>query len=563
MDEGMVCREAIYSEEYADYILDTGGNIEAIRRIYAPDCLQQIDASFVTIYKNRATDGEISFEKYGYGAVPKCYGLLDVQSVEATGALKLRERPGVELDGSGVLIGLVDTGIDFTNPLFQYGDGSTRIRYIWDQERDTDRSPEGIFYGTEYSREEINEALRSHSPKSMIPFSDPTYHGTFLAALAAGNDNTTENFTGMAPGVEIMMVRVKQAKQNLRDFFGIPDGAYCYQENDIMMGVRYLWQKSLILRKPLVILLGMGTNSGSHNGFSPLGVMINRLGSLSGICIVGAAGNETGFGHHYYSSVGGAEGDVIELDVEQDKSLTMEVWTEAIGVLSVELQSPDGQLTGRIPIRTYEQRIDFVFQSTTAYVFYERVEFYSGEEVITIRFKDLQNGIWRILIQNVEQEETSFHAWLPMREFVRNSRFLRSNPDTIICNPANTYQMVTVGAYDYRDGRIFVNSSRGFTENYGVKPDFVAPGVDVYGPVSPISYGVRSGTSVGAAHAAGAAAMLLQWGIVRENNLGMNTITVKNYLIRGADRSRLDVPDRSYGWGILNIYNTFEGLKNI
>ena len=85
----------------------------------------------------------------------------------------------------------------------------------------------------------------------------------------------------------------------------------------------------------------------------------------------------------------------------------------------------------------------------------------------------------------------------------------------------------------------------------------------MYGPVSPISYGERSGTSVGAAHAAGAAAMLLQWGIVRENNLGMNTITVKNYLIRGADRSRLDVPDRSYGWGILNIYNTFEGLKNI
>lgn len=561
MDESSICREAAYSEQYADYILDTGGNIEAFRRKYEPDCIQQIDGSFVTIYNNIQRTGIISFEKYGYGAVPKCFGLCDTQSVEATGALKLRRRGTFELDGTGVLVGIVDTGIDYTNPLFRYTDGSTRIQYIWDQEDRTGTPPEGIYYGSEYNREDINAALQSETPKNLIPVDELSYHGSFLAAIVAGNESKENDFTGIVPRAELLVVKVKSAKQNLRQFYGIAASVPCFQENDIMMGMRYLREKAARLRKPIVILLGMGSNSGSHSGLTPIGNMINRLGNISGVCIVGAAGNETNYGHHYYGVIGGNQEDVMELNVEKDSAMTVEIWTDAIGALSVGIISPDGEFSGRIPIRTYEQRIEFVFQRTKIYVFYERVEYYSGDEVIILRMQDLEEGIWKISVTNIEEEETRFHSWMPMREFVKNSRFLRPNPDTLICNPGNAYQIITAAAYDYRDDSIFVNSSRGFTANYGVKPDLAAPGVNVYGPVSDLRYGRRSGTSIAAAHTAGVSAMLLQWGIVQQNNLGMNTITVKNYLIRGARRENLVIPDRSFGWGILDIYSTFESLK--
>lgn len=561
MDEIAICRESVYSEEYADYILDTGGDIGGIRKKYAPDCIQQIDESFVTIYDNIQTSGIISFEKHGYGAVPKCYGLCDMQSVEATGALQLRRRGAFELDGTGVLVGIIDTGIDYTNSLFQYADGSTRIEYIWDQEDRTGNAPQGIYYGSEYTREDINAALQSETPKEWIPVDELSYHGSFLAAIVAGNENREDDFTGIVPRADLLVVKVKSAKQNLRQFYGIDASVPCFQENDIMMAIRYLREKAARLRKPIVILLGMGSNSGSHSGFSPIENMINRFGNISGVCIVGPAGNETNYGHHYMGMLGGKEEEVMELNVEKDSSMTVEIWTDVIGALSVGIVSPDGEYSGRIPIRTYEQRIEFVFQKAKIYVFYERVEYYSGEEVIILRMQDLEDGIWKISVTNLEEEETKFHSWMPMREFVKNSRFLRANPDTLICNPGNAYQIITAAAYDHRDESIFVNSSRGFTATYGVKPDLAAPGVNVYGPVSGLRYGRRSGTSIAAAHTAGVSAMLLQWGIVQQNNLGMNTLTVKNYLIRGARRQNLVIPDRSFGWGILDIYSTFESLK--
>lgn len=561
MDEIVICKEAVYSEEYADYILDTGGNIGAFRRKYAPDCIQPIDESFATIYDNVQTKGIISFEKYGYGAVPKCFGLCDTQSVEATGALQLRRRGNFELDGSGVLVGFVDTGIDYTNPLFRYADGRTRIQAIWNQQERTGNPPEGILYGTEYSKEDIDAALQSKTPRELVPVDESSYHGSFLAAIVAGNESSENEFTGIVPRAELVVVKVKQAKQNLRQFYGIDETVPCFQENDIMMAMRYLREKAARLRKPIVILIGMGSNSGSHSGLSPIGNMINRFGNLSGICIVGAAGNETNLGHHYYGTIGGKREDVMELNVEKDTSMTVELWTDAIGALSVGIISPDGEYSGRIPIRTYEQRIEFVFHKTKIYVFYERVEYYSGEEVIILRMQGLEDGIWKITVANLEEEETQFHSWMPMREFVKNSRFLRPDPNTLICSPGNAYQIITTAAYDYRDGSIFVNSSRGFTANLGVKPDLAAPGVEVYGPVSALRFGRRSGTSVAAAHTAGVSAMLLQWGIVQQNNLGMNTVTVKNYLIRGARRKNLVVPDQSFGWGILDIYSTFESLQ--
>ena len=181
-------------------------------------------------------------------------------------------------------------------------------------------------YGVEYNKEDIARALESDNPREAIPHQDLNYHGTFMAAIAAGNISEEEDFTGVAPNATIIMVKLKEAKENLRNFFGIKSGIPCYQENDIMMGIEYLRQKSRQLQRPMVICLGVGSNAGSHEGMLPLGAYLNQIGSVGGICTVVAGGNENNLGHHYSSTIGGGAEEEVELDLEDNEDFTMELW---------------------------------------------------------------------------------------------------------------------------------------------------------------------------------------------------------------------------------------------
>ena len=285
MDSSQICRAVAYEEEYKSYILDTGGNIGAVRRKFDPTCIQQIDGSLAVLYQYQPEPfpgGLFAFN--GYSSVPKCYGLLDTLAVEATGALRIRRRPGFELNGQGVLLGLVDTGIDVRNPLFQEADGTSRVLGYWDQADDSGKPPEGFYYGTEYDKEQIDETLREGETKDSLLVED--YHGSFLAAVAAGNEDRTNEFTGMAPKAKFLAVKLKETKNYLRQFYGIRPEVPCFQEDDIMLAVRYLWQKARILRMPVVICMGLGTNSGSHTGYSPFGTQLSRMSTVSGVCVV-------------------------------------------------------------------------------------------------------------------------------------------------------------------------------------------------------------------------------------------------------------------------------------
>ena len=185
---------------------------------------------------------------------------------------------------------------------------------IWDQSLPEDKSllPAGVpnrynasgaTYGTEYTREQINEALESDNPLTVVPSTDTNGHGTFLAGIAAGGVLPNQDFTGAAPECELVIVKLKPAKQYLRDFYLVSNDADAYQENDIMMGIKYLRVEAYSQRKPLVVLLGIGSNLGSHEGTSPLNVMIQDISRNLGMATVIAAGNETGRGHHYMGFV--------------------------------------------------------------------------------------------------------------------------------------------------------------------------------------------------------------------------------------------------------------------
>ena len=257
------------------------------------DNLQPENSQFYKIiYVEQSLADPIRFDKYPYNSVPKCYTLIDTQAMEQSGIIQVQNYPTLNLQGSGVLIGFVDTGIDYRNPIFRNLDGSTRIAGIWDQTIQTGEPPENMFYGTEYTKEQINEALGSGNPLETVPSRDENSHGTFLASLAAGGVNEENQFIGAAPDAQIAVVKLKPAKQYLKDYYLIQTNAPCYQENDIMLGITYLNQLADRLGLPLVICIALGTNLGSHSAGSPLTSILDVYGSIANRAVVVGGGNE-------------------------------------------------------------------------------------------------------------------------------------------------------------------------------------------------------------------------------------------------------------------------------
>ena len=547
-------------------------------------CADYVSSDYIILHMPLTPDA-VSMRVHPYYMIPSLFSPLDYNAMEASGILSAFNSPALNNQGKGVLIGLVDTGIDYRSPLFQNPDGTTRIAGIWDQSVpiEEDVLPAGVpdyypmggsSYGTEYTREQINEALASDDPLSLVPTQDTIGHGTFLAGLAAGSSIPQEDFTGAAPEAELAVVKLKPAKKYLRDFYLIPSDAPAFQENDIMMGIKYLRMMADRLKKPLVILLAMGSNSGSHIGTSPLSQVTQNYSGFFGIITVIAGGNETGAAHHFYASIpAGTEYEDVEIRVgkeEAERGFVLELWAADADTYTVGFISPSGERISRIPIiANNETSIPFLLDATTITVNYQLIEAESGSQLIFMRFQTPAAGIWTVRVYNTQRFKGTFHMWLPVQGMISEETvFLRPDPYSTITVPGNSRLPITVGAYDTSTGGIYIHSNRGFTPNQIVKPELAAPGVNILGPSvgrkpgSDTPMTTRTGTSAAAAITAGAAANLLGWGIVEGNYPTMSEASVKSYLIRGAQRNpALTYPNREFGYGTLDLFQTFLRLR--
>lgn len=567
----MPCNPNSASESYADFITRYYTSPQEFIQAAGTDCIDFINYQFAVVHLPLESVRELTLSTAAYTAIPKLYSLLDLTSMDASGILAANELPPLSNHGRGVMIGFIDTGIDYQNPLFMNSDGSTRILGIWDQtEGNGNIVPENTFrsqYGTQYTKNQIDLALNSADPLSVVPSRDTNGHGTFLASIAAGNADETAGFSGAATECYIGVVKLKQAKQYLRDFFLIKEGANAYQENDIMMGVTYLFALARQYNTPLVICLGIGTNMGSHVGKSNLGIFLDEMSGYNGTAFVAAAGNETGFAHHYRGVTSPADNvHNVEIKVgESDTGFSMELWAQDVGVYTVGFISPSGQVVQGLPARTENAKtLNFLLEGTEITVYSRIVASASGSQMIFLRFKDPLPGIWTIVVTNVIDISDTFHIWLPGRGFISDDTgFLRPDPDTLVTGPGNAQYPITVGAYDHTTGGIYIHSSRGYSRSGQIKPEIAAPGVDILGAsLTPGSYTRMTGTSVAAAHVAGAAAILLHWGVLERNNFYMNSSTIKTYLIRGAKRNpALTYPNREFGYGTLDLYQAFLRLR--
>ena len=519
----MACDFDITNENIYDYIIeDTPGADEAIKAL-SGICSQRADSQWIIAHGELPDNRQLNISSLGYFTIPKLYGLMegeaDISALDEIGALRVLGQGNLQADGSNVLIGYVDTGIDYLNDVFKDRLGNTRIQAIWDQtdKTGTDAAKTYAHFGRVYRKDEIDRAIEAdnngENPYSYVAQRDTSGHGTLLASISAGS--YADGYVGVAPGAELLVVKLKQSKQYLRDFFLIKDDVPAFEESDIMLALRFLEDYAIRLGKPLIIIFGLGSANGSRTGASPLAEMMESLTKRPNISVITCMGNEANNKCHYKGTVTSAlVPDVMEVNVDgTGKGFTMEIWAESLDILSVSIESPSGEYVPRIPARMgASMEYTFLYEGSTVTVDYQITENVAGM-------------------------------------------------DTTLTVPAAADGVISVGAYNHYTGAAYYESGRGYSADGRIKPDFVAPGAGVYG-IAP-SGGVKvTGTSYAAAYAGGCVALLYSYQVNVKKTQMINHNDIKAQLIRGAVRSEYMVyPNPVSGYGKLNIYTTFNMMR--
>jgi subtilisin family serine protease len=558
--------EKIYSNDYADFIISYNGNPFILEK-YKDNAIHIIDFFLAVVHlpaSERMTENAAS--DMGYATLPSIFGFTNQASLESSGVQRIRNIPSLNLRGKGVLIGIVDSGIDYTNPIFQNPDKTTRIASIWDQTIISDQVSTKMTYGTEYSKEQINEAIRSEDPLSIVPSKDEIGHGTMVAGIAAGNDVPESGFYGVATDSELIIVKLKPAKSNLKQYFRIPENQICYQENDLIFGIQYVLNYAANVNKPIVLCIALDTAQYAHDGRGTTSNWLSIKSVIPGVGIIASVGNEGNAKGHYSGEISAATHfDTVELKVgENEEGFSMEIWGSTPNLFSVDITSPSGEYIPRIGIRlNTTRRISFVFEPTVIFVNYSLIESQSGEQLILLRFSKPSKGIWKFRVYSRGIYPSKFNIWLPMSNFItKDTFFIKSDPYTTLLSLSCSRNPLTVTAYNTDDESRYINAGNGYTAINLVKPDIAAPGVNIISPTLDHGFKEATGTSAAAAHTAGVAAMLYEWGIVQGNYPNMSTQDLKVFMIRGARRkSDTKYPNREWGYGILDIFNIFRSIR--
>lgn len=575
----MDCKERILSNNYADIITDypIRYGTEAVQDY----CYVNVDNLFNLVFVNRMELPPLPRNLFPYHNMPKIYGLMqlaqndngmsdpfDNNSLVVSGIAQVQREP-LNLTGNGCVICIIDTGIRYTEEAFQDSFGRTRITAIWDQTIQEGPPPEGFLYGTEYTREDIERALQSENPYAVVPSRDENGHGTAMAGVAAGSRvNGGRNYLGAAPDAEIVVVKLKECKEYLREYYLIPEDVPAYSETDIMMAVQYADSFAIPFRRPVVICLGIGTNMGDHSGTSALSRYMEAVANRRSRAVVVCGGNEGNARHHFSGGLetgrSGTENfQEVEVRVGEDsRGFVMELWGRIPDTISVMVRSPGGESIPPI-ILDLPQSVsyNFIYERTEITISSVLVEQASGQELIFFRIQNPTPGIWTFRVFAVgEIHNGQFSVWLPITAFLDTEiHFLASDPYITLTEPAMASEIIAVSTYNDANNSFYIESGRGFAMDGSIRPDFAAPGVNI-----PTVVGRRTGSSLAAAITAGAVAQFMQWSVVEGNRLLVESTEIKNYFIRGASRSpNLSYPNREWGYGRLNVSGTFEALAGV
>ncbi len=497
-----------------------------------------------------------SFPEIEYVELPKTLTFVLSRSLSHACITYVQSDFGFGLKGGGVLIGIIDSGIDYTHPDFRNPDGTTRIAYLWDQSIDG-APPQGFLHGTEYSAEQINAALQSVDPYSVVPSRDDIGHGTAVAGIAAGNGRASQGVqVGAAPRATLAIVKL-----------GDISSRGTTRSTQIMRGIKYLYDKSAELNMPLSINLSYGTNFGAHDGNTLFESYIDDMAQKGRSVISVATGNEGSAGHHFSGRVlEGAQVTVEFATTGQVNEIYMPLWKNFVDAFSYELISPGGRTSGEIlPVQSAVNivldnvRVDMYFGQPTHYQLAQENYFmFRG-----VSGRPIPQGVWTLIIRGLDIVEGSFDIWLPTADAVSSgTSFLQPDTSVTLTIPSTVENVISVGGYNSLIGTSADFSGRGYTRFIVyVKPDLVAPAVSITTTRAGGGYDAFTGTSMAAPFVTGSAALMMEWGIIHGNDPFLYGQRVKAFLQRGARRElSIAYPNAIWGYGTLCLNNTMNLL---
>lgn len=440
----------------------------------------------------------------------------------------------IKRNGKGVYIAVIDSGIDIYNKIF-INNSKTKIYKIWDQDVDG-IPPSGYRFGTLYNENEINEYIGKQNDASneKINSFDPSGHGTAVAAIA------------ISCAYESKLVIVKLSrKQEINT------------TASLMMAIDYCIRISIIENVPMAINLSYGNNYGDHAGNTVLEKYIDTVSEFAKCGIAVGSGNDANTSKHNIITVNPYATERTSIIVgENNYSFNIQIWRRNNPLIKFTLIMPNGNKIG--PFTTLNKNenyyendmvITVVANNPTPY------NFRFGMFVSIVSAKEyLQEGVYEIIFENQTSVETIINMWLPVEgELSGNVQFETPNLDNTLTIPSTANNVITVGAYNYRTNTYATFSGRGYTLDNIVKPDIVAPGVDVLSVDQNGIYNYYTGTSFATPYVTGEIARLLEYGIVQGNDYFLYGERLKSVIINNAKPlyGIINYPDKKVGWGAL------------
>jgi len=552
-----------------EFIIKYNGNLEGMRTAYPSVIAEELIAGYgILTVPEELAEQVLARPEIEYVEIPKKLYFADFQARTASCILEVTERYPF-LSGSGVAIAVIDSGIDYVLPQFRKPDGSTRILALWDQGQSSDSRyppPEGFVQGRMYTEEDINEALNNTfeslsavgtGPKLSV---DTSGHGTAVAGLAAAS--RVEDYQGVAPDSSLIVVKLANSD---RDSFP--------RTTELMRALTFVTRFAADRRLPVAINLSFGNSYGSHNGGSILERFIDNIAEIGRNVICIGTGNEGASGGHFAGRILENRPTQIEFAVASyEAALNLQIWKNYVDRYQIVITAPLGEQL--IIQEGLSGKVQTVLGDTKLLVYVGEPKPYTTDQEIYIDFLPgrtyVDSGIWTVTFEPLEVKNGYVYMYLPGEAARSNgTRFVASSPEVTLTVPSTASRAIAVGAYNsvynaYADfsGRGYAEQALGAGERQigSVRPTLVAPGVSLQAVTPGGTYQYVSGTSFATPVVTGSAALLMEWGIVKEQDIFMYGEKVKANLIRGARRFPVPSqwPNAMYGWGALCLEDSLQ-----